>query len=274
MQNNNIQQIHSDKPETQIPIIEIQNLYTRFDDEFIHENLNLKIYPNRIITLIGNSGCGKTTLIREILALHTPTKGKILISGTSMEHFDVEDAKKKHMSDKFGMMFQHGALFSSLSVIENVMYPILESKRFSIKSAHEIATIKLILTGLSTDDHLKYPEELSGGMLKRVALARAIVLDPEVIFLDEPTAGLDPNSAHELDVLIKNLQEKLCLTVVLITHDLNTIWSISDEIVYIGNKKVLCHDKVGVAANNKNLPELYNYFNGERGKITKTYYNK
>jgi len=259
---------------TLTPIIEIKNLYTAFDNSYVHKNLNLTIYPNRIVTIIGDSGCGKTTLIREILALHQPDSGTIAIAGTPMSNFDIEHPATKKMLSQFGMMFQHGALFSSLSVIENVMYPMVEYTKFSANTMREIAEIKLSLTGLDSASFYKYPTELSGGMLKRVALARALALDPTVIFLDEPTAGLDPNSASDLDLLISNLQRQLGLTVVMITHDLNSIWSISDEIVYMGDKRVLCHDSVANAANNSQIPQLYKYFNGVRGTITKRYYEK
>lgn len=254
------------------PIIEVRNLYTAFDDIFIHENLNLKILPNRVITIIGASGCGKTTLIRSILALQPPISGEILINGTPISDFNIENPATKLILSKLGMMFQHGALFSSLSVLENVMYPLIEYTNFSKDTICEIARLKLMLTGLDKNAYNKYPQELSGGMLKRVALARTLALDPEVIFLDEPTTGLDPNSANDLDELIKDLQKQLSLTVVMITHDLNSIWNISDEIIYIGNKRILLHDSIHNATNNKHIPELYNYFNGIRGTITRNYY--
>lgn len=258
----------------QLPIIGIKNLYTAFEDEYIHQDLNLEILPNRIITIIGDSGCGKTTLVREILALQQPISGEILIAGTPISNFNIEHSKTKYILSKLGMMFQHGALFSSLSVLENVMFPILEYTKFSTKTIREIAELKLMLTGLTKESYNKYPQELSGGMLKRVALARTLALDPTVIFLDEPTAGLDPNSANDLDELIKNLQQQLNLTVIIITHDLNTIWSIADEIIFMGNKKVLFHDTVQNASYNKQIPKLYKYFNGVRGTITKQYYTQ
>lgn len=255
-----------------IPIIEVKRLYTAFDDILIHEDINLKIFPNRIITIIGSSGCGKTTLIREILALQAPTSGEILIAGKQISDLNIENPNTKFILSKVGMMFQHGALFSSLSVIENVMYPLFEYTNFSKRTIKEIARLKLKLTGLHEDSYNKCPQELSGGMLKRVALARTLALDPKVIFLDEPNAGLDPKSADDLDKLIQDLQKQLSLTVVMITHDLNSIWNISDELIYIGNKKVLLHDTVYNAANSDKIPELYNYFNGKRGTIIKSFY--
>jgi len=256
------------------PIIEIKNLGTCFDGVWVHKNLNLTIYPNRIITVIGASGCGKTTLIREILMLEPITEGEIYLNGEKISNYNIEDVKTKTVLSQVGMMFQQSALFSSLTALENVMFPLIEYTDFSIQTIKDIAKLKLQLTGLPEHAFNRYPKEISGGMLKRVALARTLALDPSVIFLDEPTAGLDPNSASGFDELISNLQEQLDLTVILITHDLDTIWSISDEIVYLGNGHVLLHDTVKNAANNQSIPELYEYFNGPRGVITKSFYIK
>ncbi len=254
------------------PVIEIKNLGTCFNGDWVHRNLNLTIYPNRIITIIGASGCGKTTLIREILMLQPINEGEIYIAGEKVTSYDVENPITKLKLSKVGMMFQHGALFSSLTVLENVMFPLMEYTDFSLNTIKDIAVLKLKLTGLPETAYHLQPKEISGGMLKRVALARTLALDPKIIFLDEPTAGLDPNSADGFDNLILSLQQQLNLTVIMITHDLDSIWNISDEIVYLGNKQVLFHDTVKNAANSKEIPELYNYFNGARGKVTKAFY--
>jgi phospholipid/cholesterol/gamma-HCH transport system ATP-binding protein len=258
--------------EKQQPIIEIKNLGTCFDGVWVHKNLNLTIYPNRIVNIIGASGSGKTTLVHEILMLQPITEGEIFLSGVEISKFNLEQSATKEILSQVGMMFQHCALFSSMSVLENVMFPLIEYTNFSKETIREIAHIKLRLTGLPDIAHNQYPKEMSGGMLKRVALARTLALDPKVVFLDEPTAGLDPNSASGFDELISDLQHRLNLTVVLITHDLDTIWSIADEVVYLGEKKVLFHDTVENAANAESVPELYAYFNGTRGKITKKFH--
>jgi phospholipid/cholesterol/gamma-HCH transport system ATP-binding protein len=254
------------------PIIEVKNLGICFDGVWVHKHLNLTIYPNRIITIIGASGCGKTTLVREILMLQPITEGEIYLNGEKISNYNIEDVATKTVLSQVGMMFQQSALFSSLTALENVMFPLIEYTDFSKDMIAEIAHLKLRLTGLPDDAHNRYPKEISGGMLKRVALARTLALDPAVIFLDEPSAGLDPNSASGFDELISDLQQQLGLTVILVTHDLESMWSISDEIVYMGNKKVLFHDTIAKAATDKVIPELYEYFNGPRGQVAKAFY--
>ncbi len=254
------------------PIIEIKNLGTNFDGVWVHKNLNLTIYPNRIVSIIGPSGCGKTTLVREILMIQPLTEGEIILAGEKISNYNIDNDLTRISLSHVGMMFQHGALFSSLTVLENVMFPLIEFTDFSKNTIEEIARLKLKLTGLSEQAFNLNPVEISGGMLKRVALARTLALDPEVIFLDEPTSGLDPDSASSFDDLISTLQKELNLTVIMITHDLDSIWNISNEVVYLGNKKVLFHDTVEKAANIKEIPELYNYFNGPRGLAIKKFH--
>lgn len=256
------------------PIIEVKGLGTCFDGEWVHKDLNLTIMPNRIVTIIGASGCGKTTLVREILMLLPITEGEISLMGETISKYDIENPYTKRVLSQMGMMFQQGALFSALTVIENVMFPMLEYTDYSYNTIKELAFIKLKMTGLSELAYNKYPKEISPGMLKRVALARTLALDPKVVFLDEPTAGLDPDSAASFDELILGLQKQLQLTVIMITHDLDSIWHTSDEIVYLGDKRVLLHDSVVNAANSSDIPALYEYFNGVRGKIAKEHYSQ
>lgn len=254
-------------------IIEIKNLGTCFDGLWVHKDLNLTIQKGRITTIIGESGCGKTTLVREVLMLQKITTGEIYLSGELIStNYDLDDKKNKMTLAKLGMMFQHGALFSSLTVLENVMFPLREYTDFSKGMIEELACAKLLLAGLSKDTYHLYPSELSGGMLKRAALARTLVLDPKILFLDEPTAGLDPNNASAFDELITTLQRQLNLTVIIITHDLDTIWNVSDDLVYLGDKRVLFHGSVKEAAEQDTIPGLFEYFNGARGKIIKEYY--
>lgn len=258
----------------QQPIIEIKKLGTAFDGEWIHKDLDLTIMSNRIVTIIGASGCGKTTLVREIMMLQPITSGEIYLMGEKISNYSLEDSATKRVLSKMGMMFQLGALYNSYSILDNVIYPIMEYSDFSYELARELAYQKLRMTGLKEIAYGKFPREISPGMQKRAALARTLALDPRVLFLDEPTAGLDPNSAAAFDELMLTLQEQLKLTIIMITHDLDSIWRTSDEIVYLSNKKVALHDTVLNAANYEGIPDLYNYFNGERGKVAKAYYSK
>lgn len=255
-------------------IIELKNIGVFIGEDWVLKNLNLAISPNKIATIIGASGAGKTTLVRAILMLQPIAEGEIFIENKKITNYDLEDPITKLSLSHVGMMFQQGALFSSLTTIENVMFPLQEYTDFNIHDIIEIARIKLRLTGLDEKSFNKFPRELSPGMIKRVSLARTLSLDPSILFLDEPTTGLDPNSAHNFDILLSNLQKQLNLTIIMITHDLDSIWSISDEIIYIGDKKILLHDTVVNAANNNKLKELNEYFNGSRGLPIKEFYSK
>lgn len=204
------------------PVIELKQVRNVLGGRVIHDQLDLSIYQGDIIALAGSSGCGKTTLLRAILCLITPEAGSIRVLSTDVLNCSEADALAiKH---RYGMAFQQGALFSSLTVLENVMLPLQEFTTLSLKARRELAMLKIILAGLSADAAVKYPAELSGGMQKRAAVARAIALDPEVLFLDEPTAGLDPQSADAFDELILQLHAALNLTVVMVTHDLDSLW--------------------------------------------------
>lgn len=258
----------------QNPIIEVKGLGTCFHGEWVHKDLNLTIMPDRIVTIIGASGCGKTTLVREIMMLQPISAGEIYLMGEKISSYNLEDPYTKRVLSQMGMMFQQGALYNAYTILENVMFPILEYTDFSYSTVRDLAYQKLRLTGLKEIAYNKYPEEISPGMQKRAALARTLALDPNVLFLDEPTAGLDPNSAAAFDELMLNLQEQLGFTVIMITHDLDSIWRTSDEIIYLSNKKVTLHDTVVNAANREDIADLYEYFNGQRGKVAKAYYTK
>ena len=244
----------------QNPIIEIKNLGTCFNGVWVHKRLNLNIYPHKITSIIGGSGSGKTTLIREILMLQPVTEGEILLLGQNISKLYDNENKRYQFASKMGMMFQGGALFSALSALENVTFPLQEYTSFPRDIIIDIARLKLKMTGLNGDAYNKYPSQLSGGMLKRVALARTLVLDPEIIFLDEPSAGLDPYSIVELDDLILQLKQDLNLSIIMITHDLDTIWRIVDEVVYIDDKRVLVHDTVDNASQMTQYQNLRNFF--------------
>ncbi len=254
------------------PIVRIENLGTNFAGRWIHRHLDLAIEPNRIVSLIGASGCGKTTLLREILLLQPISEGKIYLMGDCISGVNISENQRRQFACHMGMMFQQGALFSAMTVLENVMFPLMEYTDFDRATIREIARLKIAMTGLVAGDVADlYPSALSGGMRKRVALARALALDPKILMLDEPSAGLDPKGAYELDVLIKTLQESLGLTVIMITHDLDTIWGIVDEVVYLDEKKVVLHASVNVAAKQKKIAGLASFFNSPRGRAASYY---
>ena len=245
-------------------IITVRGLKNSFGEQIIHEDLDLDLRRGEILGVVGGSGTGKSVLMRSIIGLQTPDAGTIEVLGENM--IGREEDEAKNIRRRWGILFQNGALFSTLTVAENVEVPIREYFPF-IKPPliDEIAGYKIAMSGLPADAGPKYPSELSGGMRKRAGLARALALDPELLFLDEPTAGLDPISAQNFDELILSLRGKLDLTVFLITHDLDTLWAICDRVAVIADQKVIA---VGTIEELLALdhPWIQEYFNGPRGR--------
>ncbi|MBI4641046.1 MAG: ATP-binding cassette domain-containing protein [Candidatus Tectomicrobia bacterium] len=248
------------------PVIEVSHLYTRYGSTVIHDDVSLTVSRGEVFALVGGSGSGKSTLLREIILLHKPASGSIRLFG--QEIVGMSDAQALALRRRCGVMFQYGALFGSLTVAENVAVPLQEHTRLGRALIREIAAIKIALTGLPASSAAKYPSELSGGMRKRAALARAIALDPELLFLDEPTAGLDPESASGLDELIRHLKELLGLTIVMVTHDLDSLWQVADRVSVLGNGKIL---GIGTMEELSRLddPLVRIYFYGPRGRAAK-----
>ena len=249
------------------PIV-VDGLVNRFGTQTVHEDLDLKVRRGEILGVVGGSGTGKSVLMRSIIGLQPPSGGSIEVFGQSIT--EAEPDEVLGVRDRWGVLFQGGALFSTLTVGENVEVPL---KQFypdiSDELRHEIARYKVMLSGLPEEAVSKYPSELSGGMKKRAGLARALALDPELLFLDEPTAGLDPIGASAFDRLTKELKETLGLTVFLITHDLDTLHEICDRVAVLADRKVIAVDTV------PNLMELdhpwiQEYFNGPRGRAALT----
>jgi len=245
-------------------IIAIRGLKNSFGDQVVHEGLDLEVRRGEILGVVGGSGTGKSVLMRSIIGLQVPDEGEIAVLGENM--IGREEDEAKNIRRRWGILFQNGALFSTLTVAENVEVPIREYFPF-IKPPllDEIAGYKIAMSGLPADAGPKYPSELSGGMRKRAGLARALALDPELLFLDEPTAGLDPIGAAAFDELIENLKQRLELTVFLITHDLDTLHAICDRVAVLSDKKVVA---VGTIDELLALdhPWIQEYFNGPRGR--------
>lgn len=245
------------------PVIAIRNLCNGFGSVIIHQHLDLDIHRGEVVALVGGSGSGKTTLLRSIIMLLQPISGSIKLFG--QEIIGINEQAAFQLRRRFGMLFQQGALFSSLTVRENVGVPLREHTSLSIKDIAEIADLKIALAGLPADAGSKLPRELSGGMLKRAALARALALDPALLFLDEPTAGLDPVSAGAFDELVSQLKKSLGLTVVMVTHDLDTLWQTTDRVAFLGEKRVIGYAPMAELTHSEH-PLIQAYFEGPRGR--------
>lgn len=242
-------------------IIAVKGLKNQFDDQWVHQDVSFELYRGEIIAIIGASGCGKTTLLRSLLSLQRPSAGEIRLFGEDL--LAADDEQESMLQKRVGVMFQSGALFASLNVLENVMFPMQEKSTLSKKQQHDLAVLKLRMCGLEANVIDKYPAELSGGMRKRVALARAIALDPELLFLDEPSAGLDPESAADLDEHLLSLKTMMGLTQVMVTHDLDTLWKVPDRILFLGEGRVLAAEPMRQLVRNSH-PEIQEYFSNNR----------
>ncbi|KQS03934.1 ABC transporter ATP-binding protein [Sphingomonas sp. Leaf357] len=245
-------------------VIVVKGLKNGFGDQIVHDGLNLEVKRGEIFGVVGGSGTGKSVLMRSIIGLQTPIEGDITVFGEEM--IDREDTDAIDVRKRWGVLFQGGALFSTLTVAENVQVPLREFyPDLDPALIDEIAAYKVVMSGLPADAGPKFPAELSGGMKKRAGLARALAMDPELLFLDEPTAGLDPIGAAAFDELTKSMQKTLGLTVFLITHDLDTLYAICDRIAVLADKKV-----IGVGTIPELLaldhPWIQEYFNGPRGR--------
>lgn len=243
------------------PVIRISNLWTQFGDFIVHQDLNLEVRQGEILSLVGGSGSGKTTLLRQMLALEKPTRGHVQVFGEDVH--ETENAKR--LRGRWGMLFQHGALFSALTALDNVAQPMRELHRLPEDLIRDAALLKLDMVGIAPKDAQKKPADLSGGMVKRVALARALALEPELLFLDEPTAGLDPDLSESFVSLIRSMHHQMRLTVVMVTHDLDTLFALSTKIAVLAEKRVIA---LGTAEEviAQRHPFIERFFLGERGK--------
>jgi phospholipid/cholesterol/gamma-HCH transport system ATP-binding protein len=244
-------------------VIQVFGLCNRFGSHVVHEDLDLDVYRGEILGVVGGSGSGKSVLLRSIVGLQRPVAGKVVLFGHDQQ--SLSSRERARLKRRMGVLFQHGALFSSLTVLENIALPLIEHADFSRADAAYIASVKLALTGLPAAAGNVYPAALSGGMIKRAALARALVLDPDILFLDEPTSGLDPISAGAFDQLLITLRDAFNLTVFLVTHDLDTLYTSCDRVAVLSQRKVLVADRLEtVAATDDEW--INEYFHGPRGR--------
>lgn len=252
---------------TRTPIVQVRGLVNRFGSHVVHDGLDLDIQKGEILGVVGGSGTGKSVLLRSIVGLQPPAAGSIHMFGQDLLALPSE--RRAHIERRFGVMFQSGALFSSLTVIENVALPLMEQAGLTRAQAEALARSKIGLAGLPDAAGGQYPSSLSGGMVKRAALARALALDPDILFLDEPTAGLDPIGAGAFDHLIMTLRDALGLTVFLVTHDLDTLYATCDRVAVLSQKRVLAADTLErVAAIDD--PWIREYFHGPRGRAAQS----
>ena len=245
-------------------ICDIQSVCTGFGDNIIHQNLNLKINRGDIIALVGRSGCGKTTLLRHIIGLTNPDEGNAILFGQNLR--TMERAAQRRLMNRLGVLFQGGALFSALSVFDNIAFPLRELKQFDESIIYQLVMHKLALVELETRNADLLPAELSGGMFKRVGLARAIALEPELLVLDEPTAGLDPDRSHNFIELIKQLKKSLGLTVIFVTHDMDTLASLAERVAVMEDKHIIADCSLQELAGIDH-PFVVNFFQGIRTRL-------
>jgi phospholipid/cholesterol/gamma-HCH transport system ATP-binding protein len=244
------------------PVVQVRGLRTRFATQVVHDELDLEVHPGEVLGVVGGSGAGKSVLLRHILGLLRPERGAVEVLGQDI--WRIGERERYELQARQGVLFQDGALFSSLTVAENIQAPWRERLRLPERLLQQLTALKLALVGLPHDACHKYPAELSGGMRKRAGLARALALDPEILFLDEPTAGLDPIGAAAFDRLIGGLQRSLGLTVVMVTHDLDSLAAICDRVAALVDKRAV----VGTLQELRHLdhPWLRAYFDGARGR--------
>jgi phospholipid/cholesterol/gamma-HCH transport system ATP-binding protein len=252
------------------PIIEMQHVKTKLGDAWVHQDINLTVNRGEIVGIVGGSGSGKTTLLRTLLALTKPVSGSIHVFGEDMLRAGHDQLLS--IQTRWGVLFQENALFSALNILENVAFPLQEHTALDAASIADLAFLKLLMAGLLPQDAIKYPSELSGGMARRAGIARAIALDPELLFLDEPTAGLDPETAAGFDALLLHLQSTMGLTVVIVTHDLDTLWTVTDRVAFLGEGRVIAMDPMPQLVKNHN-PVIQAFFSGPRGRLAAQSYD-
>jgi phospholipid/cholesterol/gamma-HCH transport system ATP-binding protein len=245
------------------PVISARDVVVRFGETTVLDHASVDVYEGEVLGFVGRSGAGKSVLMRAIIGLVPRRHGTIEVFGNDLDA--LSDRQRRVLEQRWGVLFQQGALFSSLTALQNVQFPMREYLKLSPRLMEEIALAKLEMVGLSADVRGKFPSELSGGMIKRVALARALALDPDIVFLDEPTSGLDPIGAAEFDELIRTLQRTLGLSVFMVTHDLDSLHAVCDRIAVLSEGRVIATGPIETMLASEH-PWLRSYFGGKRGR--------
>jgi phospholipid/cholesterol/gamma-HCH transport system ATP-binding protein len=248
------------------PMLEVRGVVNRFGKQLVHNGIDMQVNEGEVFGIIGGSGAGKSVLLRTILGLRRPDAGSVLFSGREVG--SMSPAELHALKASYGVTFQEGALFSALNVLQNVQLPMLEHLQVSPRALDQLALLRVQLVGLPVEAADKYPSQLSGGMIKRAALARALALDPVLLFLDEPTSGLDPISAAAFDELVIYLRRELKLTVVMITHDLDTIYRTCNRVGVIVDGRMISDTLDGIVHNPN--PWIQAYFQGERARARRS----
>ena len=244
------------------PVISVRDVVNRFGRQVVHDGVSFDVFPGEVFGIVGGSGSGKSVLLKTMLGLRRPTSGAVEVEGRDIT--TMSDAELREVKRRYGVTFQHGALFSSLTVAENVTLPVAEAVDLDEPALASLVDLRLRMVGLPLEAAAKHPSQLSGGMVKRAALARALALDPVLLFLDEPTAGLDPIAAADFDSLVLYLRDTLRLTVVMVTHDLDTLARTCDRVAVLVDGKVIVDTLEGIVANDH--PWIRQYFHGARGR--------
>ena len=249
---------------SKLPVCEVRGVWTEYGPTVIHRDLGLEVLSGEVMALVGGSGSGKTTLLRHIVGLTEPTRGEIRLFGKVLAELDRYGQRQAR--NRFGMLFQQGALFSALSVFDNIAFPLRELRQFDEDTIHLLVMHKLALVELEPKHAWLLPAQLSGGMIKRVGLARALALEPELLVLDEPTAGLDPDRSEKFVQLIKNLRHQLGLTVIFVTHDLDTLASLTDRVAVLADQRIVaCCTPAELSA--VEHPFVQNFFEGVKHRL-------